>query len=132
MQYLFLYLATIPVFVMGDLLWLGFIANNFYQSRLGHLLGEVNWVAAIVFYFVFVLGILIFAVIPGLEAHSLDKAVLWGVMFGLFTYATYDLTNHATMRDWPVLVTIVDIVWGSILSGTVAAVSFYIGKTWFL
>jgi len=120
---------TIPVFFIIDMLWLGFIANKLYQSQLGHLLGSVNWTAAIVFYLVYIVGIIIFAVIPGIEAGSLQKAILWGALFGFFTYATYDMTNLATLRDWPVLVVVVDIIWGTVLSATVAGVSYYLGKT---
>jgi uncharacterized membrane protein len=128
-QYLYLYLMTVPVFFIIDMLWLGVIANKFYQSQLGHLLGDVNWPAAIGFYLVYIVGILIFAVIPGLEAQSFQKALLWGALFGFFTYATYDMTNLATLKDWPAIVVAVDIIWGTVLSGSVAAVSYYLGKT---
>lgn len=120
---------TIPVFFIIDMLWLGFIANKLYQSQLGHLLGSINWTAAILFYLIYIVGIIIFAVIPGIEASSLQKAILWGALFGFFTYATYDMTNLATLRDWPVLVVIVDIVWGTVLSASVAGISYYLGKT---
>jgi len=128
-QYIYLYLLTVPVFFIIDLLWLGVIANNFYQTKLGHLMGDVNWTAAIVFYLVYIVGILIFAVIPGIEAASLQKALLWGALFGFFTYATYDMTNLATLKDWPVMVVVVDIIWGTVLSASVAGISYYLGKT---
>lgn len=128
-NYIFLYLLTVPVFFIIDLLWLGVIANNFYQTKLGHLTGDVNWAAAIGFYLVYIVGILLFAVIPALESDSLYKALAWGALFGFFTYATYDMTNLATLRDWPIMVVVVDIVWGTILSGSVAAISYYLGKT---
>jgi uncharacterized membrane protein len=83
------------------------------------------------FYFIYIVGILIFAVRPGLEAGSLAKACLFGALFGFFTYATYDLTNLATLRDWPVLVTVVDIAWGTVLCTLVSAGSFLIGS-WLL
>jgi uncharacterized membrane protein len=123
-----LYLATIPVFFAIDMIWLGFVARNFYQSNLRHLLSpEVNWPAAFLFYFIYIAGILIFAVRPGLEATSLGKACLWGALFGFFTYATYDLTNLATLRDWPVNVVVVDILWGTVLCTLVAGGSYLIG-----
>lgn len=128
-QYIYLYLMTVPVFFIIDMLWLGVVANKLYQSQLGHLLGDVNWTAAIVFYLMYIVGILIFAVIPGLEAASLQKAILWGALFGFFTYATYDFTNLATLKDWPLLIVLVDIVWGAVLSGSVAAISYFLGKT---
>lgn len=95
-------------------------------------LGPVNWTAAIVFYLIFIVGILIFAVAPALESQSWQKALVLGALFGFFTYATYDLTNLATLREWPLTVTLVDMVWGAVLSGSVATVSFFIGRSLFL
>lgn len=131
-QYLYLYLLTIPVFFIIDMIWLGFVAKDFYQEKLIHLLGPVNWPAAIIFYLIFIVGILVFAVAPALEANSLSKAILFGILFGFFTYATYDLTNLATLKDWPIMVVVVDIVWGMVLSGSVATISFFIGRSLFL
>jgi uncharacterized membrane protein len=120
-----LYLATIPVFFAIDMLWLGVLARSFYQTNLRHLLSpEVNWPAAFVFYFIYIAGILLFAVRPGLEAQSLARACLWGALFGFFTYATYDLTNLATLRDWPLSVVLVDIAWGTVLCTLVAGGSY--------
>jgi uncharacterized membrane protein len=114
---------------MIDMIWLGLVAHKFYQSQLGHLLGPVHWPAAIIFYLIYILGILIFAVIPGLEAGSWQKALVLGALFGFFCYATYDLTNLATLRDWPLAVALVDMLWGAVLTGSVASVSYYLGKT---
>jgi uncharacterized membrane protein len=122
-----LYCATIPVFFAIDMLWLGLLARNFYQTNLRHLLSpEVNWPAAFVFYFIYIAGILLFAVRPGLEAQSLGRACLWGALFGFFTYATYDLTNLATLRDWPLSIVLVDIAWGTVLCTLVAGGSYLI------
>lgn len=128
MQYLILYLLTIPVFMIGDLLWLGVFAKAFYQNNLGHLLGPVNWGAAGAFYLIYLAGLLFFAVVPALDAASITKAIVLGALFGFVTYATYDFTNYATMKDWPFIVVIVDVIWGAVLGGTVAAVSYSIGK----
>ena len=123
-----LYLATIPVFFAIDMIWLGYLARDFYQSSLRHLLSpEVNWPAAFIFYFMYIAGILLFAVRPGLEAQSLGKACLWGALFGFFTYATYDLTNLATLQNWPLKVVVVDILWGTTLCTLVAGGSYLIG-----
>lgn len=127
MQYLYLYLATIPAFFIIDMIWLGFVANKFYQSQLGHLLGPVNWPAAIIFYLIYIVGIIIFAVMPGLEANSWQKALIYGALFGFFCYATYDFTNLATLKDWPLAVVIVDVIWGAVLTGSVATASYFIG-----
>lgn len=131
-QYIYLYVLTIPAFFLIDMLWLGVIAKDFYQEKLVSFLGPVNWTAAIVFYLIFIIGILIFAVAPALGSQSWQKALVLGALFGFFTYATYDLTNLATLRDWPLTVTLVDMVWGAVLSGSVATVSFFIGRSLFL
>ncbi len=124
-----LYLATVPVFFFIDLFWLGFVAKGFYRKHLDFILSpRVNWTAAIVFYLIFIAGILLFAVIPALERSSLGRAVLMGGLFGFFTYATYDLTNLATIKDWPLAVVIVDILWGIALCSLVAAASFVIAN----
>ncbi len=123
-----LYLLTVPVFFAIDMVWLGFLARSFYKNNLGHLLSpDVNWSAAFIFYFIYIAGIVFFAVRPGLEAQSLTRACLLGALFGFFTYATYDLTNLATLRDWPVIVAVVDIAWGTALCAVVSAGSYLIG-----
>jgi uncharacterized membrane protein len=132
LQFVYLYLLTIPALAIMDLLWLGVFAKDFYQVRLASLLGPVNWTAAIIFYLIFTIGIIVFAVAPALSAQSLSKAILLGALFGFFTYATYDLTNLATLRDWPVAIVFVDIVWGAVISGSVATMSFLIGRSLFL
>lgn len=131
-QYIYIYLLAVPVFFLIDVLWLGVIAQPFYQSKIGHLLGPVNWPAAIVFYLMYIVGILIFAVLPALEAQSLMKAVIFGALFGFFTYATYDFTNLATLKDWPLSVVLVDVLWGTILSGSVATMTYYLARTFVL
>jgi uncharacterized membrane protein len=127
--YLKLYSATLAAFFAIDMIWLGLVARTFYRKHLDFLLApNTNWIAAIVFYLLFILGILVFVVVPGLEDDSLKATLLRGALFGLITYATYDLTNLATVKDWPVLVTLVDLVWGTVLSVTVSLVSFGVGK----
>ena len=124
-----LYLLTIPIFFAVDLLWLGIVAKGLYQKYLGNFLSEqVNWVAAIIFYLIFISGILIFAVQPAIERDSVFRAMILGVLFGFFTYATYDLTNLATLKGWPVTIVIVDIIWGMVLTGTVSTAAFLIAK----
>jgi uncharacterized membrane protein len=127
--YLKLYLLTVPIFLIIDLIWLGVVAKNIYQNNLAHLLSPaVNWPAAFLFYFIYIAGIILFAVKPGLDAQSFAKAALWGTLFGFFTYATYDLTNLATLRDWPLKVVVIDILWGSLLCSLVASGSYLIGR----
>lgn len=127
--YFKLFALTIPVFFLIDMIWLGSLAKKFYGNNIGHLLSEkVNWKAALVFYFIYIIGILFYSVIPSLEDGNWQKALLLGSTFGFFTYATYDLTNLATLKNWSVKVVLVDIVWGMILCGSVAAASFQIAK----
>lgn len=129
MKVVYIYLLTVPIFLGIDMLWLGFVAKAFYRNNLGHLLrADVNWSAALVFYLLYIAGILIFATLPALERQSLRQAVLLGALFGFFAYATYDLTNLATLKDWPVNVALVDILWGMVLTASVAAASFRIGR----
>ena len=127
-----LYLLTVPVFFIIDLIWLGVVAKNFYQKNLKYILSpDVNWTAAIIFYLISIAGILIFAVLPAVAKDSLRHAVVWGALFGFFTYATYDLTNLALLKDWPLNIVFVDILWGVVLCSAVAALSFYVAK-WLL
>jgi uncharacterized membrane protein len=124
-----LYLLTIPVFFAIDMVWLGVIAKGFYRKTLAAFLSDkVNWPAAIIFYLLFIIGILLFAVLPALSKNVLWHALLFGGMFGFFTYATYDLTNLATLKNWPLIIVFVDIIWGVILSAMVAAISYCIGR----
>jgi uncharacterized membrane protein len=127
--YLKLYALTVPVFFIIDLVWLGVVAKGFYQKNLKYILSpNVNWTAAIIFYLIYIAGILIFAVLPGVAKDSVRHAALWGALFGFFTYATYDLTNLALLKDWPLNIVVVDILWGMVLCTVVATLSFYISK----
>ncbi len=124
-----LFAITLPVFFAIDMLWLGLVAKNFYRAQIGSLLKtDVNWSAAILFYLVFIAGIVFFVLAPALEKTSWRHALFAGAAFGFITYATYDLTNLATMKDWPVLVTVVDLVWGTVLSASVSVISFAIAR----
>lgn len=123
------YLAATAVFLAGDMLWLGVVARGFYRRHLGPLLAErVNWPAAVAFYLLFIAGILLFAVFPALERGSLTRAVVLGCLFGLVTYATYDLTNLATLRGFPATVAFVDLAWGTFLTGLVSTSAFLVAR----
>ncbi len=123
--YLFAYPAILLAVVALDLLWLGVVMKEFYRTHLGHLMGEgVVWGAAAVFYTLFAAGLLYFAVMPAAEANSLLRAFLLGAAVGILAYGTYDLTNHATLRNWPFVVTVIDIAWGAVLSGIAASVGY--------
>jgi uncharacterized membrane protein len=127
--YVKLYLLTIPIFFLFDMIWLGYIAQGFYRQNLAFILSkDVNWIAAIAFYLIYIVGILFFAVVPAIERDSLARAIVWGGLFGFFTYATYDLTNMALIKGWPFKVVVVDILWGIVLCASVAALSFKVAR----
>jgi uncharacterized membrane protein len=124
-----LYALTVPVFLLVDFLWLGWVARTFYRSQLGALLRVTpNWTAAILFYLLYVAGILLFVVCPALDRGSLARAGILGGLFGLMAYATYDLTNLATVPGWPLRLVLVDIAWGICLTAIVSVISFAIGR----
>lgn len=128
--FVWLYIISVPLFFIVDMIWLGLIAKDFYRSRLGNLVGDINWVAAIIFYLVFLVGLTFFATYPAVIKQSLVTAALLGALFGFFTYATYDLTNLATLKGWPLSVALVDMLWGTILGASVA-VTTYVAYSWF-
>lgn len=122
-----LYLIALPVFFAIDLVWLGFIAKSVYQKYIGALLApSVNWPAAISFYLLFILGMVVFAVHPAMEKGSWQHLIIYGAFFGFITYMTYDLTNLATLKDWPWQIVVIDIIWGTVLSLSVSAVTYYL------
>lgn len=122
-----LYLIALPVFFAIDMIWLGLVAKNFYKSQIGFLMKpDINWTAAILFYLLFIVGLVLFVIAPAVEKGSWMYALLFGALFGLITYATYDLTNLATLKDWPILVTIVDLAWGATLGALVSVITYFI------
>ena len=127
MVFLKLYGIAFVIFLAIDAVWLGLVAPKFYKAQIGHLMAETpNFIAALVFYLLFIVGLVYFVLLPAVEAESLSKAIVAGVLFGFMTYATYDLTNLATLKDWPITVTIVDLAWGSFLSGSISTLSYLI------
>ena len=115
--------------MLVDLVWLGFVAKDFYRSSIGHLMGDgFNLPAAFAFYLIYTAGILMFAVNPALDAGGWMKAAMLGVAFGFFAYATYDLTNMATLKDWPLGITLADMAWGSIVTGIAATVGYSVAS----
>lgn len=124
-----LYAIALPVFFAIDMIWLGIVAKNFYRAQIGHLMKpDVNWTAAIIFYFIFIAGLIVFVIAPAMEKDSWAHALFFGALFGLVCYATYDLTNLAVAKDWPLLVTVVDLAWGAILAASVSVVTYFIAS----
>ena len=124
-----LYAIALPVFFAIDMVWLGLVAKNFYRDQIGFLMkSDINWAAAVVFYLLFVVGLVIFVIAPAIEKNSWVHALLFGALFGLITYATYDLSNLATLKDWPLLVTVVDLAWGATLAASVSTITYFISR----
>ena len=121
-KYFVAYTSTAVVMIALDLLWLGVIAKPIYQQGIGHLMADrPNVPVAMLFYAVFALGLMMFAVAPNGTAPEWSKTLMAAALFGLFAYATYDLTNLATLKRWPIGVSLLDIAWGSLVSAVAAA-----------
>ncbi len=128
-MFLKLYCIALPIFFGLDMVWLGLAAKNFYAKQIGFLMKpNVNWAAAIVFYLLFLVGLVVFVIAPAVEKGSWERALLLGALFGLVSYATYDLTNLATLKDWPLALTVVDLTWGAVLAGSVSIGSYLIAR----
>lgn len=118
--------------VMGviDAVWLT-TANKFYKSQIGSLLlDKPNFLPAVIFYIIYIIGLVVFVINPALDKGSWAHAFGFGALFGLVAYATYDLTNLATIKGFTNTVVIVDLIWGTLLTGTVALVSYLVLKSW--
>lgn len=130
MVFLKLYGIAFVVFLAIDAVWLGLVAPKFYKSQIGHLMADKpNFVAALIFYLIFIAGLVYFVLLPAVDQESFSKVIVAGMLFGFMTYATYDLTNLATLKDWPLLVTGIDLVWGTVLSLSVSIVTYGV-YTW--
>jgi uncharacterized membrane protein len=128
-MYIKLFFIALPVFFAIDMIWLVLVAKNFYQKQIGFLMRpDINWFAAIIFYLLFILGLVTFVISPAVEKHSWIHALLFGALFGLITYATYDLTNLATLKDWPLVVTVVDLIWGTVLAASISVITYLIAS----
>lgn len=122
-----MYIIAFIIFLAVDAIWLGLVAPKFYKAQIGHLMSDKpNLIAALIFYLIFIIGVVYFVVYPAVEAQSLSKLLISGMLFGFITYATYDLTNLATLKDWPITVTIVDLIWGTTLSTVIGVLTYYI------
>jgi uncharacterized membrane protein len=124
-----LYLIAVPIFFIIDLTWLGVIAKDLYQKHMGHLMRPMpNWPVAVLFYLLFIIGLVIFVISPAMKNNSWSYALLYGALFGFFTYMTFDLTSLAVLKDWPWKIVIIDIIWGIVLSSSVSVVTYFIAK----
>lgn len=129
MSYVYGWLASAAAFLALDALWLSQMTPRLYRPALGHLLAEkANFAAAAIFYVLYVTGIMVLAVAPAFEKGGLAKAALAGAIVGLMAYGTYDLSNHATLKDWPAKITIIDMAWGTVLTCLSASVGFWVTR----
>ena len=125
------YVITLFVFLILDAIWLGLIARRLYQAQIGFLMAkQPKWAAAGVFYLLFVAGLVVFCVSPAVREGSVGRAAWRAALFGLVTYATYDLTNLATVEGWPLLVTAIDLAWGTALSTATTLLSVWLAQVW--
>lgn len=124
-QYAKKYAVTFGIFIIVDLIWLGIIAQPLYEWAIGDFLASSpQWWAAIMFYLLFVVGILYFAVDPALKAKQAKPAAINGALFGFMTYMTYELTNYAVLEGWSLAIVPIDIAWGTILAASTAMITF--------
>jgi uncharacterized membrane protein len=123
------YLLAAGLFVAIDSIWLTTMSKRFYRKQIGSLLAaKPNFVAAAIFYAIYILGIVVFVLNPALEKDSLSFAIGGGALLGLTMYATYDLTNQATLKKWPTILTVVDLAWGTFITSLVSTLAFLILK----
>jgi uncharacterized membrane protein len=128
-SWLIAYVATLVVFLAVDAIWLGTVATGLYRDAIGHLmLDRPNFLAAAVFYAIYVVGILVFAVMPALQTGQWTDALIKGALFGFFAYLTYDMTNLATLKGWPLWIAALDTAWGTLLTGAAATGGFLISR----
>jgi uncharacterized membrane protein len=129
MEHIKTFFIAFAVFLGIDMLWLTVIAQKFYKAQIGHLMADkAKLLPAAIFYVLFIAAMVYFVIAPALEHQNLTKLILSAVIFGLVTYATYDLTNMATLKDWPLLVTVVDLAWGTFISLAVSVITYLIRK----
>lgn len=126
-NYAALYGITLISFILLDSIWLGLIAKNLYATELKHLMtNQVKWGAAVLFYLLFIVGLIYFVIAPTLKSGGTHHLILAGALFGLVTYATYDLTNYATIKIFPLKIVVLDLMWGTFLSSAVSFVAYQI------
>lgn len=130
-QFLKLFFTSAVVFLIFDLFWLLVVSKKMYEHFIGDLMGDVRIFPAVIFYVIYVIGVTFFVLIPGTEKGSIGYVILAGALFGLICYATYDLTNLATLKDWPVAMTVIDLVWGTAVTTVTSVIVYFINMNFF-
>tara|TARA_B100000902_G_C27224933_1_gene871638 strand:+ start:440 stop:838 length:399 start_codon:yes stop_codon:yes gene_type:complete len=129
MLYIKLFLTSFATFLILDAIWLGFVAKDFYAKQLSfYLTDNVVWSSALIFYIIFNIGLLVLVILPSIEKNSYSVLIFYAVLYGLVTFATYDLTNLATIKEWPLIVSLVDMAWGMFVAFSSASAAFYANK----
>jgi uncharacterized membrane protein len=127
MTYVAAYLASLIVFLGVDMVWLSTMASRVYRPIMGDIaLQGANLAPAVAFYVLYPVGLVIFVILPALKAGNIQAALIYGALFGFFTYATYDLTNQATLRNWTLQLSLIDMAWGTVLAAVAAAAGFWV------
>jgi len=127
MSYILTYAVTLIATLAMDGAWLTLTNKTVYRPVIGPLmLPDFNVLPALVFYALFPIGLMIFAIVPAMKAGSLGSAVLWGALLGAFAYMTYDLTNFTTLRGWTLQLTLIDIAWGTVLCGAASGIAYLV------
>ena len=127
LEFLRNYFIALLTFFVIDIVWLVVIAKKLYQDQLGFIMSDKpNWFVAVLFYLIFVVGLVFFVINPAIERESISYAIFVGMLFGFITYSTYDLTNLATLKDWPVMITVIDLIWGSSLGALVSMITYLV------
>jgi len=127
MTYVATYLASLVVFLGVDMVWLSTMASRIYRPIMGDIaLQRANLAPAVAFYVLYPVGLVIFVILPALKAGNIQAALIYGALFGFFTYATYDLTNQATLRNWTLQLSLIDMAWGTVLAAVAAAAGFWV------
>lgn len=128
MSFAKLFFTSLIIFLILDFLWLGLIAKNIYTANLGYIMAsEVRWGAAIAFYLTYIFGLVVFVILPSWQNAAIGTAVLYGALYGLVCYATYDLTNLATIKDWPIKIVIYDLAWGAFVTALDSYITVWLG-----
>jgi uncharacterized membrane protein len=129
MIYIAGYAGTFAAILIADMIWFGLMVSRLYRPVLADiLLGKVNLGAAIAFYLIYPVGLMIFAILPALKGGGLVEAIEYGALFGFFTYVTYDLTCQATLRNWTTRLTLIDIAWGAVLGAIASSCGFILAS----
>ncbi|MBC1424097.1 DUF2177 family protein [Listeria seeligeri] len=130
-QFMKLFFTSAFVFLIFDLFWLLVVSKKMYEHFIGDLMGDVRIFPAVIFYVIYVIGVTFFVLIPGTEKGSIGYVILAGALFGLICYATYDLTNLATLKDWPVAMTVIDLIWGTAVTTVTSVIVYFINMNFF-